>query len=339
MPDPRPVFLVGVDTEADDQWSLEGRKRLSVRNAECLPRLQALCDRYGVRPSYLITHEMATRPEPASVLKGLVAGGRCEVGAHLHPWSSPPYREEDLVGRYPCQLPDDLLERQMRELTEAIDAHIGVHPMSYRAGRHGFDERNLRLLESLGYSVDTSVDPLFNETRFGGPKFAGTPVAPYHPHPDDLRRRGPSSILEVPVSSATLPVLPKLLEGLYASLSPKRWRGPLKRLGLRPVWLRPSYSPAPDAMALADALVARRVPTLNMLFHSSELLPGGSPYHRDEAAVDHFLAAFERVVEHIMGRLAAVAMTYAEYAASRAGRPADPDAPPPRGRPQPRWRA
>jgi hypothetical protein len=313
-----PVFLVGVDTEADDQWTLEGRKRLSVRNAERLPRLQAVCDRYGVRPTYLVTHEMATRPESAEVLRGLLAGERCEVGAHLHPWSSPPYRDEDTaVGRYPSELPDELLERQMRELTEAIEAQLGVRPVSYRAGRHGFDTRGLRHLESLGYAVDTSVDPLFNEVRLGGPRFAGAPVAPYHPDPDNLLRPGRSSVLEVPVSAATLPGLPKPLEGFYAALSPRRWRGPLKRLGLRPAWLRPSYSSVSDATTLADTFVARGVPTLNMLFHSSELLPGGSPYHRDEAAVDGFFDKFERIVDHIMGRLGAVGMTYAEFAASR----------------------
>jgi hypothetical protein len=321
VPDVRPVFLLGVDTEADDQWSVEGRRRLSVRNADCLPRLQALCDRYRVRPSYLVTHEIATTPVSAAVLRDLLATERCEVGAHLHPWSSPPYREEDLVGRYPSQLPDDLLERQLRELTEAIAAHVGVRPTSYRAGRLGFDERSLRHLETLGYGVDTSVDPLFNEIRFGGPTFAGARVMPYHPDPADLRRPGASPILEIPVSSATLPRLPKALEGLYASLSPRRWRGPLKRLGLRPVWLRPSFSPAPDAIALAEGLVARGVPTLNMLFHSSELLPGGSPYHRDQGAVDAFYATFERVVEHIMGRMGATAMTYGEYAASLATPP------------------
>jgi hypothetical protein len=36
--------------------------------------------------------------------------------------------------------------------------------------------------------------------------------------------------------------------------------------------------------------------------------------------VDAFLAAFERIVEHIMGRMGAASMTYAEYAASVAAR-------------------
>src|SRR5262249_46255785 len=96
-----PAVLVGVDTEADDQWTLAGRKRLEVRNAERLPGLQALFESLGVRPSYLVTHEMATDKASAPVLRALAKSGRCEIGAHLHPWSSPPFRPEDLEGRYP----------------------------------------------------------------------------------------------------------------------------------------------------------------------------------------------------------------------------------------------
>ena len=309
----RTFFMVGVDTEADDQWTLEGRKRLSVDNARALPRLQALCDAYGVRPSYLVTHEMATREPARSILRDLSATGRCEIGAHLHPWSSPPYREEDLVGRYPSQLDDAQLETQLRELTEAIESHVGVRPVSYRAGRHGFDARSLGILEKLGYRVDTSIDPLFNETRKGGPSFAGAPVSPYQAGPE-LIAPGTSSVLEIPVSSATSPALPKSLERLFTSLPAIPWRGYFKRLGLRAVWLRPSYSSVEDAKALASALVRRGVPTLNMLFHSSELVPNGSPYNRSEGDVDRFFQKLEKVFEHIMKRLEARGVTYRECA-------------------------
>jgi hypothetical protein len=310
----KPLFMVGVDTEADDQWSMEGRKRLSVENARALPRLQSVCDRYGVRPSYLVTHEMATREPSGGILRELAATSRCEIGAHLHPWSSPPFREEDLSGRYPSQLDDELLERQLRELTSAIEGSLGVRPVSYRAGRHGFDARSLRILEKLGYRVDTSVDPLFNETRKGGPSFAGAPVFPYWPSHADVRMAGTSSVLEIPVSSATAPWLPKGLETRFTALPAIPWRGVLKRLGLRAVWLRPSYSSVEDAKGLASALVARGVPTLNMLFHSSELVPGGSPYNKDSADVDRFFDRLELIFEHVMKRLGARGVTYRECA-------------------------
>jgi hypothetical protein len=315
-PSPRPpaAVLVGVDTEADDQWSEAGRRALSVRNAERLPALQALCDTLGVRPTYLVTHEMATREQSAAVLRDLAATGRCEIGAHLHPWSSPPYRPEDQYGRYPHQLPTDVLRRQLRELTEAIEQGLGRRPTSYRAGRHGFDERSLVILEELGYTVDTSVDPLFNERRKGGPVFAGAPLLPYRPDYGDVRRAGTARLLEIPVTAATTPALPKSLEKLYASLPPIPYRGALKRLGLRAVWLRPSYTALPDMLDFATRLAGQGIPCFNILFHSSELLPGGSPYTPDQPSVDRFLDHLRRVLDHLTGRLGAVGRTYAEFA-------------------------
>jgi len=310
-----PAILVGIDTEADDQWSASGRERLEVRNAERLPALQSLFEEFEGRPTYVVTHEMATKPGSASVLRQLVAGGRCEIGSHLHPWSSPPFRPEDRDGHtYPLNLPQELLERQLKELTETIESSLGVRPPTYRAGRNGFDGRSARVLEGLGYTVDTSVDPLFNERRKGGPIFSGAALRPYHPDYADVRRSGRARLLEIPISAATLPALPKSLERLYAELPPLPWRGALKRLGLRAVWLRPSYSPLPDMVRFASSLAARRAPCFNIIFHSSEILPGGSPYTPDQASVDRFLDSLRRLLEHLRS-LGGSGQTYAEFAA------------------------
>ena len=316
-----PSVLVGIDTEADDQWSAGGRERLEVRNAERLPALQALLAGHGIRPTYVVTHEMATRPESASVLRAIARSGQAEIGAHLHPWSSPPFRPDDLRDHtYPHNLPPELLARQLRELTQTIHEHLGVRPTTYRAGRNGFHGGTLPVLEELGYTVDTSVDPLFNERRKGGPSFPGAPLVPYHPDYRDVRRAGASRILEVPITAATTPALPKALEGLYARLPTIPWRGALKRLGLRPVWLRPSYTPLPDMLAFASRLAADRVPCFNIIFHSSEVLPGGSPYTPDAASVERFLSDLDRLLEHLTKGLGGVGRTYAEFAAEWAAR-------------------
>ena len=310
-----PAVLVGVDTEADDQWSRDGRDRQEVKNAERLPALQALCDEYGVRPTYLVTHEMATRPESAPFLQGLARSGRCEIGAHLHPWSSPPFRPEDKAAHtYPHNLPPQLLERQLTELTDTIQQAVGARPTTYRAGRNGFDGGTLPILERLGYTVDTSVDPLFNERRKGGMAFAGAPVSPYHPSYDDVRRRGTSRILEVPITAATDPPMPKALERAYAALPTIPYRGALRRLGIHPVWLRPSYTSRERMIAFASRLHARGAPCFNIIFHSSELLPGGSPYTPDAASVERFFADLRALLEHLTGHLGAVGRTYAEFA-------------------------
>jgi hypothetical protein len=311
-----PAVLMGIDTEADDQWSERGRRELTVRNAQELPRLQSLCNSFGVRPSYLVTHEMAVRDESAHLLRAMAAQGRCEIGAHLHPWTSPPFRPEDLAGHsYPHTLPVPLLDRQLTELTATIEKRLGVRPTTYRAGRNGFDARSIPILERLGYTVDTSVDPLFNERRKGGMVFAGAPLRPYHLDYQDVTRPGGARLLEIPITSATLPELPKWAEAIYARLPPLRWRAALRRLGLRPVWLRPSYSPLPDMLAFADRLAAQGAPCFNIIFHSSELLPGGSPYTPDEASVQRFGESLRRLLDHLTARLGAVGMTYAEFAA------------------------
>ncbi len=312
----RPALVVGIDTEADDQWTDAGRRRMEVKNALCLPALQALFEEYGARPTYLVTHEMATSPASAPILAELGRSGKCEIGTHLHPWSSPPFRPEDLQAHsYPHNLPSDVLERQIRELTETIEARLGVRPRSYKAGRNGLDGRSLRILETLGYAVDTSVDPLFNERRKRGASFAGAPSRPYHPDYDDVRRPGASKILEIPISAATVPAMPKALERLYVTLPAIPYRGALKRLGIRAVWLRPSYASLQDMLAFASRLVASGAPCLNLTFHSSEILPGGSPYTPDAPSVARFLSDLRRLLEHVTSKLGAQGKTYAEFAA------------------------
>lgn len=332
MSDARPAtsLLAGIDTEADDQWSEAGRRNLTVRNAERLPALQALFEEFGARPTYVVTYEMATREESAPVLRELARSGRCEIGAHLHPWSSPPFRPEDLASHtYPHNLPTELLERQLSELTEVIESSLGVRPTTYRAGRNGLDGRSLGILERLGYTVDTSVDPLFNEKRKGGAAFAGAPLEPYHPDPADVRRPGDSRLLEIPITAATDPPLPKSVESLYARLPPIPYRGALKRLGLRPVWLRPSYTPLSGMLSLARRLAARGASCLNIIFHSSEVLPGGSPYTPDAASVTRFLDDLRRLLECALGELGAVGRTYGEFASAwaEAGPPSEGRAP------------
>ena len=48
-PDYRPSVLVGIDTEADDQWSASGRERNAVTNATRLPAVQALFEACGAK--------------------------------------------------------------------------------------------------------------------------------------------------------------------------------------------------------------------------------------------------------------------------------------------------
>ena len=43
----RPLFVVTIDTEGDDQWSWRHGRPITTHNARFLPRFQSLCERFG----------------------------------------------------------------------------------------------------------------------------------------------------------------------------------------------------------------------------------------------------------------------------------------------------
>ena len=143
--------------------------------------------------------------------------------------------------------------------------------------------RTSRRSSSAGYLVDSSVAPLFYEAHKGGPDFADAPLTPYYLAYDHATRPGSSQRARAAaVGGAQPPRAARLC----------RWPGPAHRayttsaccskLGLATSsWLRPSYSSLDDMMrAGTPAGRESRVPLLNLLFHSSEAIVGGSPYNR-----------------------------------------------------------
>jgi hypothetical protein len=81
-------------------------------------------------------------------------------------------------------------------------------------------------------------------------------------------------------------------------------------------WLRPSYSSLEDMTGLARDLVAAGEPVLNLLFHSSEAIVGGSPYNKTEAELTAFCDRLERFFEYARATLGASPVTFTEFATS-----------------------
>jgi len=165
-------LIITIDTEADNQWTR--LKTFTTENARYIPRLQGLCDQFGFKPTYLCTYEMVTDFRCREILGPYQESGRAEIGAHLHPWSNPPFAPE--LGdwpehhTFPHELPIDLFEQKMVMLTEAIRQTFGRSPTSYRAGRYGFHASHANVLLHLGYFVDCSVTPYLSwKTHTGIP--------------------------------------------------------------------------------------------------------------------------------------------------------------------------
>jgi hypothetical protein len=315
-------LLVGIDTEGDNQWDAAARANQQFSNIYALPRLHALFARHGVRPTYVITYPVARDPQSAEVLRGLLAGGDCEIGAHHHAWETPPCSDDDIRKHpYACTLPRHQFETQLASLTESISHAVGIRPVSYRSGRFGFSADHVTALERWGYLVESSVAPLFYETHKGGPEFVEAPLTPYFLAYDSATRPGTSGVLEVPVSCALDRRLPRRLQYAYAR-APRPYFTKRVLRALRVVklqWLRPSYSSLADMITLARTLARADEPVLNLLFHSSEAIVGGSPYNRTSGELDAFCERLERFFAFATGELRAVPATLAEFRRAYAG--------------------
>ena len=309
-------LLVGIDTEGDNQWDAAARAAQTFANIYALPRLHELFARHGVRPTYVITYPVAVDPRSAEVMRGLRGRQDCEIGAHHHAWETPPCSADD-VRRHPyaSALPRTQFDAQLASLTTAIELAVGARPVSYRSGRFGFAPEHVASLERLGYKVESSVAPLFYEAHKGGPDFVEAPLRPFFLAYDSAVRPGSSGVLEVPISAALNRSLPRWLQHAYARAprpyTTKRILRLLRLLRMR--WLRPSYSSLDDMRALARDLAGSGVPVLNLLFHSSEAIVGGSPYNRTQAELEAFFDRLERFFQYATHELRATPATFSEF--------------------------
>ena len=56
----RPAFLITIDTEGDNLWA--NPREITTQNARFLPRFQALCERFLLKPTWLTNWEMVECP-------------------------------------------------------------------------------------------------------------------------------------------------------------------------------------------------------------------------------------------------------------------------------------
>lgn len=316
-----PDFLVTIDTEADNEWALDATRM--YRNIQALPRFQELCDEHGVRPTYLVTYDVAADEASRETLAALALGGNCEIGSHLHAWTTPPeydlepgmFRHNPYLHEYPPEIQEQKLANLTRLLTETFG-----QPRSYRGGRWSLDDPALRLLADSGYVVDTTVTPGISwraNPGYGGgscgPDFCGQPMTPRMLHD------GKHQLLEVPVSvvpDGALGFVSQMPNGVGVVAGGQALgRRLLHKTGLcRMVWLRPGFSSAAQMRWVCDELQRQQAPVLNLMFHSSELIPGGSPRVKTEAAADELWESLNTTFDHVTERLAARPVTLTDYA-------------------------
>jgi len=308
--DTRPILSVVIHTEEEFDWGKpHDRGATTVEHMRHIGRAQAVFDEFGIVPNYVIDYPIASQPLAIAPLKEYADSGRALIGAHLHPWVSPPHEEAvNPFNSYPGNLPRELEAEKLRRLTEQIQLSFGVQPRTYLAGRYGFGQNTGEILEDLGYEVDISPAVPIDFSADGGPDYSGFTS---HPFWFGRRRR----LLGLPGSGGYVGALRSGGTGLYRRVtSPMMKRvkvaGVVARLRLlERIRLSPEDYDEAEMRRLTQALLEDGVRVFVFSFHSPSVMPGGTPYVRSAADLERFLAKCRRYFEHFFRRLNGVGMT------------------------------
>ncbi|MEW4452978.1 hypothetical protein AB1L30_09900 [Bremerella sp. JC817] len=316
----RPALLITIDTEGDDLWS--NPTTITTRNAEYLPRFQTLCERYGFRPTWLTNWEMVECPVYQQFASDLLVRNTGEVGMHLHAWNNPPLTgfDDRHAQRQPCliEYPANDMRDKVARMTDRLEEVFQVKMRSHRAGRWGFDEAYAQLLVDFGYQVDCSVTPgvRWNYAYVGKYQETGVDYREFPSHAywidlEDIQRPGNSPLLELPMT--IVPGDQTFLTRCMHQLgrSSRLLNRVANRIAPQDVWFRPFRNNRHLLPKLVEAGPVDGCDYLEMAFHSSELMPGGSPSFPNERSIEQLYERFEALFAAAQGRY--VGLTLTEY--------------------------
>lgn len=294
-----PAFLITMDAEGDNLWAAP--ETVTTENARYVPRFQALCERYGFKPTWLTNYEMATDPAFQEFGRDVLERGAGEIGMHLHAWDSPPLYDDGPAGQaYLIEYPDHVMREKIRFMTDLLEERFERTMLSHRAGRWAMDSRYARLLVEHGYRVDCSVTPRVSWAETpgdpageGGTDYTRFPDRPYFMDLDSIDREGDSPLLEVPVSI-------------------------VERQPPRVAWLRPEGGNLPSMLAILEHAIERGRPCVELPLHSSELMPGGSPTFQTPEDIECLYDDLEALFAFARGRFRGQTLSefHAEFTAT-----------------------
>ena len=308
----KPSLVVIVDTEEEFDWAQPqpfSRDATGIGNIKHLGKAQRLLERSGVRPTYVIDYPVASQEAGFCQIREWLEAGRCELGAHLHPWVNPPFTEEpSRFNSFAGNLAPALERAKLSRLTETIEENFGYRPKIYRAGRYGIGPATADILVDLGYEIDSSVVPYTDYSGEGGPNF------------NRLSRElfwfGPGRrLLEIPLTVDWCGLIRRFGHSLGPQLMSRAGeRTHLPELFARSNLLERIYL-SPEGMNLAqlkrltETLLAMGTRVFVFSFHSTSLAPGNTPFVRNAAELDVFLGTIEQYCDFFLGTCGGVSIS------------------------------
>ncbi|BBO88536.1 hypothetical protein [Desulfosarcina ovata] len=290
-------LLITIDTE-EDNWNRYSPTVNPVCNIKGIERLQKIFDKFSVKPTYLITYPVANTTDSINILKPIMEKGNCEIGAHCHPWNTPPLNDLEPVNKTDtmiCNLPENMIYKKIALLHQTIKKNFGIAPTSFRTGRYGFSKEVAQTLVKLKYKVDSSITPYTNWNHKHGPDFSNkTPhFFWYGSNGKKIYRIG--KLLEVPVSVGFLQSNFDLRNRFLKFAEQDIFKrihlvGLLDYLNIvSKAWLSPEIESLDTMIKLSKQLRKNKFNCLNLTFHSSSLVEGLSPFTTTRKDVERLL--------------------------------------------------
>ena len=225
---------------------------------------------------------------------------------HLHAWNSPPIvplTGDDFTHQpYLIDYPEAVMREKIRTITRLLEDRFDRPMVSHRAGRFAFDRRYAAMLLAEGYGVDCSVTPGIDWSGTpgdprgsGGSDYSEFPHRSYFIHPDDISRPGGAQLLEAPVT---------IQYGALYRQAPWLYCVPVARrlanaISPRPDWLSPAESTLDSMRRAAAGARDDGIEHLELMLHSSELMPGGSPSFPRSIDIERLYASLRTLFEEI----------------------------------------
>jgi hypothetical protein len=277
-------LVISIDVEEEGLFfGRYPRTPPGVTNVAQLERLAFISREFGFPLTLLVTYQVARDPAARRVLAHWRDNFGAEIGAHLHPWNTPPFADLPYPEPVPSpKLPRELLRDKFASLVSQVKAELNPTPGAFRMGRFDAGPAVFRLLPEFGLRVDSSVAPL---TRKNPDPRAF--LAPADPFPLWDQVPATAAVLEAPITLvpvlAGTPTLVARLAGAVPAGRGLRLQNLFRYVGA--VGVQPAWYPL-RSMQLAARLHRRRGGrVLTMFFHSSELQPGATRLFATEAAV------------------------------------------------------
>ena len=175
----------------DIEQDISSKLKDSYKGVEALPKFLDLLKKVDLKACFFTTADVCIKyPE---TIKRIVQEEH-ELGCHgLN-------HEMFWFKSYRKQL------REIEKATEIIKNVTSIRPKMFRTPKFGVSRKTIRVLEKLGYEIDSSVMPNAVTRIFKGlykvHSLVGAPRTPYYPSYKDVIKKGDSTILEIPLTES-----------------------------------------------------------------------------------------------------------------------------------------